>query len=84
MKEIIKQVIHGKVHLHIGKAGITTEFLSQFENLFKKRSVVKVKLLNLMEFETAKQAFIYLSTVTKSKIVDVRGKTGVFLKLKGE
>ncbi len=82
MKEIIKQVIHGKVHLHIGKAGMTAEFLSQFENMFKKRSVVKVKLLNLMEFENAKQAFLHLSTITNSKIVDVRGKTGVFFKMK--
>lgn len=84
MKEIIKQVVHGKVHLHIGKAGITRNLISQIDNMFKKRKVIKVKLLNLMEFENAKQAFLHLSDLTNSKLVDVRGKTGVILKTKQE
>ena len=84
MKEIINQVIHGKVHIHIGKAGLTKEFLSQFEHMFKKRAVIKVKLLNLMKFDNARQAFLHLSSITNSKLVDVRGKTGVFYKIQSE
>ena len=84
VKEIIKQVVHGKVHVHVGKAGITTNFISQINNMFKKRMVIKVKLLNLMEFENAKQAFLHLSSLTNSKLVDVRGKTAVLLKTEHE
>ena len=82
MKEIIKQVIHGKPHLHIGKAGITDEILIQVEKLFNKRMVIKIRILNLMNFDTVKEAMIYFSKVTNTEILDIRGKTGVIAKKK--
>jgi RNA-binding protein YhbY len=81
VKEIINQVIHGKVHLHIGKAGITPQLLEQVDNLLKKRSVIKVKLLNLMEFDNAKIAFHHFSMLTNTNVVDIRGKTGVLARI---
>ena len=80
MKEIIKQVIHGKPHLHIGKAGITEELLSQVDRLFKKRTVIKVRILNLMDFNNAKEAMIHFSEITNTELIDIRGKTGIITK----
>lgn len=84
MKEIIKQVIHGKPHLHIGKAGITDEILIQVDKLFNKRAVIKIRLLNLMDFKTAKEAMIYFSKITNTELLDIRGKTAVIKKKKIE
>lgn len=80
MKEIIKQVIHGKTHLHIGKAGITDEVLKQVDKLFNKKSVIKVRLLNLMDFKTVREAMIHFSKITNTELLDIRGKTGVIAK----
>jgi RNA-binding protein YhbY len=37
MEEILKQVIHGRVHIQIGKSGITKGALQQIELQFKKK-----------------------------------------------
>ena len=40
MEEILKQVIHGRVHIQIGKSGITKGILLQLEQQFKKKNLL--------------------------------------------
>ena len=77
MEEILKQVIHGRVHLQIGKSGITKGALQQLELQFKKKNFVKLRFLSLEHFANMKDAANKIAKQSNAKIVDLRGKTVV-------
>lgn len=79
MKEIFKQVLHSKPSVHIGKAGITDAVIEQIQTHFKKRKIIKIKFLALEDSEEMKEAVEYLQEKTKSKVLDIRGRTCVIM-----
>lgn len=76
MKEILKQVIHGKPHVIIGKAGISENVIDEIGKQFRRKKVLKIKFLildNLTTKETSRQ----LAIKVNARVLDVRGKTCV-------
>ncbi len=84
MKEILNQVIHGRVHVHIGKAGLTNGIINQIDNQYKKKRIIKIRFLSMENFESVKEAANTLANLTKSNVLDIRGKTVVLQKRKGQ
>jgi len=78
--EITKQVIQGKVHIHVGKKGITKELITQISIIMRNKILIKVKFLDISNYNTLEEAFLDLSLKTKTEIIDKRGKTCVIKK----
>ena len=77
MKEIFKQVLHGKAHIHIGNAGISQAVLKQIENQFRTKNIIKIKFLNIEKSSEMKLQVLNISELSQSKILDIRGRTCV-------
>ncbi len=82
VKEIFNQVLHGKPHIHIGKYGISNKVIEQINKIFKNKQIIKVRFLDLHNFNNTKEAAVNLSKLTSSKLLDVRGKTCILYKKK--
>lgn len=74
-KEILKQVIHGKPHVHIGKLGITEEVLKQIKIQFKKRTILKIRFLSYNPYDNIQDAGDKIISNVSASIIDTRGKT---------
>jgi len=73
----IKDIIHGKVNIQIGKNGINEGLIQQIRQQFKKNRYLKIRFLDLHYFENMEEAVNVLATKTDAKITDIRGKTCV-------
>lgn len=80
MNEIIRQVLHGKPHIHIGKFGITEAVINQIKTQYKTKNIIKIKFLSIEGFPDMKIAVHYLANVSNSKVLDIRGKTCILQK----
>ena len=75
MKEIFKQVLHGKAHIHIGNAGITQAVIKQIENQFRTKKIIKLKFLNISNSFEMNEKVTEISELVRAKILDIRGRT---------
>jgi RNA-binding protein len=80
VNEIIRQVLHGKPHIHIGKFGITEAVINQIKTQYKTKNIIKIKFLSIEGFPDMKIAVHYLANVSNSKVLDIRGKTCILQK----
>ena len=80
MDQDLKHIIHGKSHLQIGKGGLSQGIINEIIQLFKKNKFLKIRFLDLGEFETIESAVSALSSKLKVKAVDIRGNTVVLRK----
>ncbi len=81
MNEIIRQVLHGKPHIHIGKFGISEAVIDQIKTQFNTKTIIKIKFLSIEGFPNIKIAVHYLANVSNSKVLDIRGKTCILQKV---
>ncbi|MHA2502997.1 MAG: YhbY family RNA-binding protein [Candidatus Kariarchaeaceae archaeon] len=77
MTQNLKEIIHGKVHLQIGKKGASAEVIKQIEHLFKNNRYLKIRFLDIGEFESVENAIQDLIQKVKCKKIDKRGNTVV-------
>jgi RNA-binding protein YhbY len=81
MDQNLKEIIHGKSHLQIGKGGLSQGVIGEIIQLFKKNRYLKVRFLDRGEFDTIEQAIESLINLVKAKAVDKRGNTVVLRKM---
>ncbi len=81
VKEILKQVLHNKPNIHIGKAGITDAVIVQIKQHYRNKKIIKIKFLSLGDYDNMNEAAKVLSIKSNSKILDIRGKTCVIMDL---
>ena len=82
MKEIFKQVLHGKAHIHIGNAGISQAVLKQIKNQFRTKKIIKLKFLNISNSLEMNEKVIKISELVRANILDIRGRTCILEKEK--
>ncbi|MCY3411419.1 MAG: YhbY family RNA-binding protein [Candidatus Heimdallarchaeota archaeon] len=75
MKEIFKQVLHGKPHIHVGRSGISDALIFQIHNHFKKKKIIKIKFLKIKDKDEIEFYSKLLANKAKAKILDIRGST---------
>ena len=75
MSELLKKVVHGKPHVHVGKNGVSQQVLKQIKELIEKKKIIKIKFLTFGEFESVQEAASFLQLKTNSRVVDIRGKS---------
>lgn len=78
----LKEIIHGRTDLQIGRNGITPGVITQIKQRFEKNKYLKVRFLELAEFNTMKEAVEALCSAVNAVLVDSRGKTIVIQRLK--
>ena len=81
MSDKLKEVIHGKVDIQIGKNGLNDNVITQIKTQLKKRRYLKIRFLEMNPYEDMNSACKILADKTLSKIEDIRGKTCVIKKL---
>ena len=84
MTQTLKEIIHGKVHLQIGKKGASPEVVKQIEHLFKNNRYLKIRFLDIGEFDSVDLAIQDLVQKLKCKKIDKRGNTVVLERIKKE
>ncbi len=81
IKELKKQAQHLEPVLRIGKNGITDNVYTEFEKLFNKRELVKVKFLSsFADLFDVKEVVAEVSKKTSSLIISRVGNSVVFYK----
>jgi RNA-binding protein len=78
--EKLKAVVHGRTNVHIGKNGITPAIIDEVKNQIKLKKIIKVKFLDLHDFDSMDQAARILADQSKSKLVETRGHTCILRK----
>lgn len=81
MKDIINRVRQEPPKVRIGKNGITEGIIQEVQNVLEKDKVIKIKCLKIIPTEVARDIGKNIAQLTKSEIVDIRGKT-ILLALK--
>ena len=78
----IKKIIHGKTDIQIGKNGLSESVMNQIKDQLKKNKFLKIRFLDLGEFNSTKEAAGVLCNNIKAKLIDKRGKTIVIQRTK--
>jgi len=79
----IRDVIHGKAHVSIGKQGITENVIREIERRLKDEEVIKVRILRSFKKTSGRDAEDLAEEVAKkvnAKVVDVRGNVFVIVR----
>ena len=80
---LVKEKIHGKPDVLIGKRGLTDSLINEIATLLEKKKVIKIKA-NKNIAPTKKEFKELLEKLSNKledmRIVDVRGKTAVIIK----
>jgi len=77
-KELVKRVLHGEPHVHIGKGGLSESVLNEIDRQLEENEVIKVRILRsaLSVEECDKDVFVeLLAEKLNAKVLDVRGLT---------
>ena len=80
---VIKEKIHGKPDVRIGKNGITEGLVKEISNLLEKKKVIKIKAnKNIAQTKAEFEKILneLASKIENSMIVDVRGRTAILAK----
>ena len=80
MKDIINKVRQEVPKVRIGKNGITEGIIREVENILRKDKVVKVRCLKIVPSDAVKAIGKNLADLTKSEIVDIRGKAIILIR----
>lgn len=77
-RDLIKHVLHGRPHVHIGKSGLSEGVLNEIDRQLEENEVIKVRFLRsaLLIEGCDRDVFIkLLAEKLNAKILDVRGLT---------
>ncbi|MCG3224741.1 MAG: YhbY family RNA-binding protein [Candidatus Heimdallarchaeota archaeon] len=75
MKDSIDKIRHEPPKIRIGKNGITEGIVQEVNMLLRRDQIVKIKCLKAVPNSATKAIAENIAKLTKSTIVDVRGKT---------
>ena len=75
MKDSIDKIRHESPKIRIGKNGITEGIVQEVSMILKIDQIVKIKCLKAVPNTATKAIAENIAKLTKSTIVDVRGKT---------
>jgi len=81
----IKEVIQGKVHVNIGKQGITENVIREIKRRLKDEEAIKVRVLRSFKKISGREVEDIAEEVAKkvdAEVVDVRGNVFVIVKLR--
>ena len=81
MSDELKQAIHGKVNIQIGKNGLSDSVIAQIKAQLKKNKFLKIRFLEVELFETINKASLLLEEKTGTRLEDIRGNTCVIRRL---
>ena len=72
--ELVKEVMHGAPHLHVGKNGITETLILEIKTQLKRNRIIKIKFQRIiLEEHDIKELTEEIIQKTKSKLIDLRG-----------
>jgi len=81
----IKEVIQGKIHVNIGKQGITENVIREIKRRLKDEEAIKVRVLRSFKKISGREVEDIAEEVAKkvdAEVVDVRGNVFVIVKLR--
>ena len=81
----IKEDIQGKVHVNIGKQGITENVIREIKRRLKDEEAIKVRVLRSFKKISGREVEDIAEEVAKkvdAEVVDVRGNVFVIVKLR--
>lgn len=79
MKDSIDKIRHEPPKIRIGKNGITEGIVQEINMLLRRDKIVKIKCLKSVPSEATKAISENIAKLTKSTIVEVRGKTFILI-----
>ncbi len=80
-EEVLNEVLQGPTHAQIGKNGLTEGVVAQLQELVKKRGMIKVSVLKaLAEQKTPSEVALEAEKLTRSFLIEVRGRTFILAK----
>lgn len=80
MKDSIDKIRHEPPKIRIGKNGITEGIVQEINMLLRRDKIVKIKCLKAVPSEATKAITENIAKLTKSTIVEVRGKTFILIR----
>ncbi|MCK4972595.1 MAG: YhbY family RNA-binding protein [Candidatus Heimdallarchaeota archaeon] len=80
MKDSIDKIRHEPPKIRIGKNGITEGIVQEVSMILKRDQIVKIKCLKAVPNDATKAIAENIAKLTKSTIVDVRGKTFILIR----
>jgi len=80
MKDSINKIRHESPKIRIGKNGITEGIVQEVSMLLKRHQIVKIKCLKAVPNDATRAIAENIAKLTKSTIVDVRGKTFILIR----
>ena len=80
MKDSIDKIRHEPPKIRIGKNGITEGIVQEVSMILRKDQIVKIKCLKAVPNDATKAIAENIAKLTKSTIVDVRGKTFILIR----
>ena len=76
----LDQIRHEPAKIRIGKKGLTEGIINEVNNLLKKNVFLKIKCLKTIPKESINPIAVNIAKITKSEVVEVRGKTFILKK----
>ncbi len=74
--EKIKKVRSGAATIHLGKKGVTEEFILELEKLLSREKIVKVRVLkSVLAVQSMDEVASEILERTKSQLLETRGYT---------
>ena len=80
MKDLIDKIRHETPKIRIGKNGITEGIVQEASMILRRDKIVKIKCLKAVPNDATKVIAENVAELTKSKIVDIRGKTFILIR----
>ncbi len=80
MKDSIDKIRHEPPKIRIGKNGITGGIIQEVSMILRRDQIVKIKCLKAVPNDATKAIAENIAKLTKSTIVDVRGKTFILIR----
>ena len=80
MKDSIDKIRHEPPKIRIGKNGITEGIIQEVSMILRRDQIVKIKCLKAVPNDATKSIAENIAKLTKSTIVDVRGKTFILIR----
>ncbi|MCK4895254.1 MAG: YhbY family RNA-binding protein [Candidatus Heimdallarchaeota archaeon] len=80
MKVSIDKIRHESPKIRIGKNGITEGIVQEVSMILRRDKIVKIKCLKAVPNDATKAIAENIAKLTKSTIVDVRGKTFILIR----
>ncbi|NHI93541.1 MAG: YhbY family RNA-binding protein [Candidatus Lokiarchaeota archaeon] len=72
--ELVKDVMHGPPHIHVGKNGINEQVILEIKTQLKRNKIIKIKFQkSIIEERDIKELIEEITKQTRSSLVDLRG-----------